>query len=873
LASGSTDKTIKLWDVKTGKEIKPLKGHDHWVNSVSFSSDGQTLASGSEDNTVKIWDVKTGKEITPKPMRHDGSVYSVSFSSDGQTLASGSTDKTIKLWDVKTGKEIKPLKGHDHWVYSVSFSPDGQTLASGSGDSTIKLWYLEAGEEIYTLKGYGDKVYSVSFSSDGQTLASGSEDNTIKIWDVKTGKEITPKPMRHDGSVYSVSFSPDGQTLASGSEDNTIKIWDVKTGKEITPKLMRHDGSVYSVSFSSDGQTLASGSNDKTIKIWDVKTGKEITPKPMRHDDFVNSVSFSRNGQILASGSSDNTIKIWDVKTGEEISPKSIQGNSGRVYSVSFSYDGQTLASGGEDNTIKIWDVKTRKEIRTLKGHDDFVNSVSFSPNGQTLASVSNDNTIKLWNLDLNLDSLIERSCDWVRVYLANPSSDLSESDRQLCDGISEPEKHGEISISEPEKHEKISIGDKILVPTLMNPDKLAGVEAISNGDFEGAIKHLEAYLKNTPNDPEALIYLNNARIGNQKSYTIAISAPIGSDVNGALEMLRGVAQAQDENNQQRGINGVPLRVLIADDDDKPDTAKQIAEQLVKNPDVLGVIGHYASDVTLAAGKVYEAGKLVAISPVSTSVKLTNFGNYIFRTVPSDSIAAKALADYILLRLEKKNAAVFYNSQSGYSESLKSEFMKFLRKEGGQVSKFDLSDPNFNADESVKQSIESGAEVLVLLPNTGELNDTLQVLKANKKRLPLLGGDDVYAPKVLKEGAKNSVGMVVAVPWHILAKASQTNFPDTSRQLWKADVNWRTAMSYDATMALIEGLKNNPTREGLAQTLHSQNFTAKSAATGEVKFKSGDRDREIQLVEIQANPKSRSKYGYDFQPVPNKPDK
>jgi branched-chain amino acid transport system substrate-binding protein len=402
-----------------------------------------------------------------------------------------------------------------------------------------------------------------------------------------------------------------------------------------------------------------------------------------------------------------------------------------------------------------------------------------------------------------------------------------------------------------------------------MNPDKLAGVKAISNGDFEGAIKHLEAYRKNTPNDPEALIYLNNARIGNQKSYTIAISAPIGSDVNGALEMLRGVAQAQDEINKQKGINGLPLRVLIADDDDKSDTAKQIAEQLVKNLDVLGVIGHYASDVTLAAGKVYEAGKLVAISPVSTSVKLTGFGNYIFRTVPSDSIAAKELAYYMLSQLQKKNAAIFYNSQSGYSESLKSEFIKFLRQEGGQVSKeliFDLSDPNFNADKSVEQSIESGAEVLVLLPNTGELNDTLQVLKANNQRLPLLAGDDVYAPKVLKEGAKDSVGMVVAVPWHILA--SQTNFTDTSRQLWKADVNWRTAMSYDATMALIEGLNNNHTREGLAQTLHSQDFTAKSAATGEVKFKSGDRDRGIQLVEIQADPQSRSKTGYDFKPVP-----
>jgi branched-chain amino acid transport system substrate-binding protein len=394
---------------------------------------------------------------------------------------------------------------------------------------------------------------------------------------------------------------------------------------------------------------------------------------------------------------------------------------------------------------------------------------------------------------------------------------------------------------------------------------------AIGNGDFTTAIQNLQAYLKNTPNDPEALIYLNNARIGTKKSYTIAISAPISSDVNSALEMLRGVAQAQNKINQAGGINQVPLRVLIADDDNKPDTAKKIAEALVKNPDIIGVVGHYASDVTLAAGEVYQTGKLSAISPVSTSVKLTGFGYYIFRTVPSNSVAAKALADYMRSQLRKKNAAVFYNSKSDYSESLKSEFVKFLSQEGGQVSNnlvFDLSDPNFNAAQSVKKSIESGAEVLVLLPNSGKLDDTMQVVKANNKRLPILGGDDVYAPKTLQAGAANANGMIVAVPWHILA-SDPTNFQDTSRRLWKADVNWRTAMSYDATIALINGLQQNPTREGLAQTLRSQNFVAKGA-TGEVKFDAkGDRgDRGIQLVKIQANPQSRSKYGYDFEPVP-----
>jgi hypothetical protein len=123
------------------------------VNSVSFSPDGNTLASGSWDKTVKLWDVKSGKEIATL-QGHQSWVNSVSFSPDGHTLASGSEDKTVKLWDVKSGKEIASLQGHQSPVWSVSFSPDGHTLASGSGDNTVKLWDVKSGKEIATLEGH-----------------------------------------------------------------------------------------------------------------------------------------------------------------------------------------------------------------------------------------------------------------------------------------------------------------------------------------------------------------------------------------------------------------------------------------------------------------------------------------------------------------------------------------------------------------------------------------------------------------------------------------------------------------------------------------------------------------------------------------------
>ena len=390
LASGSSDKTVRLWEVATGEHLHTLTGHSRFVLNVTFSPDGATLASGGWDGTIRLWEVATGRYL--RVFRgHTSYVLNLAFSPDGQTLASGSQDATVRLWEVATGKHLRTLERHSRSVSSVAFSPNGQILASGSWDGNIHLWEAATGKHLRRLR-WTPVGRSVSFSPDGRTLASASEDGTVRLWEVTTGNRLDAFE-GHTGYVKSVSFSPDGGTLASASEDETVRLWEVTTGV-LLRTLEGHTGFVESVSFSPDGTTLARGNNKGTVHLSEVATGRHLHTL-IGHTSYVHSVSFSPNGRILASGSSDKTVRLWGVAAGEHL--RTLIGHTSYVYSVSFDPNGRKLASASADGTVRLWEVATGRHLHTLRGHTDEVHSVAFSPDGTTLASGGEDGTVRLW--------------------------------------------------------------------------------------------------------------------------------------------------------------------------------------------------------------------------------------------------------------------------------------------------------------------------------------------------------------------------------------------------------------------------------------------------------------------------------------------
>jgi WD40 repeat protein len=322
LASASSDKTVKVWDVQTGQQTLTIKGHTVPVWSVAFSPDGKRLASGSGTEGVgpahrnpaelKVWDVQTGQELLTLLKGVTGMVSSVAFSPDGKRLAGTHSEvqrpgqerplqsimPTVKVWDAQTGQELLSLKG----ASGMAFSPDGKRLVSisrgelgprggGPAPGEVKVWDAQTGKELFTFNP-GGVITNVAFSPDGKRLVSISRvrgqgpatDNLnveVKVWDAQTGQEL--RTLQGGGRVPSggaggrglgLALSPDGRRLAS-AHGETLKVWDTQTGEELLT-LKVHTGGVHKVSFSPDGHRLAGGGWDGTVWIWDA------TPLPQK---------------------------------------------------------------------------------------------------------------------------------------------------------------------------------------------------------------------------------------------------------------------------------------------------------------------------------------------------------------------------------------------------------------------------------------------------------------------------------------------------------------------------------------------------------------------------------------------------------------
>jgi WD40 repeat protein len=408
IASASDDKTVKVWDARSGAEVATLRGHTQPVSSVCFSPDGSRIASRSSlETTVKVWEAKSGTEVASL-RGHTDVLNSVAYSPDGSRIATASKDKTVKLWDARSGTEVTTLRGHTAPVASVHYSPDGTRVATVSGNpwdapGEVKVWDARNGAEVAPLRGHTAPVASVCWSPDGTHIASTSRrEGTVKVWDARSGTEVATLRGQTQPVLF-LCYSPDGSRIAGASGNETVKVWDAKSGAEVA-SLRGHTGGVSSVCYSPDGTriVIVSGAHRAPgeVKVWDPRNGTEVAPL-RGHTAPVASVCWSPDGSRIASASDDKTVKVWDPRNGTEVAP--LRGDTAPVASVCWSPDGSHIASASRgEGIVKVWDVKSGTEVATRRGYIAWKSSVCYSPDGTRIATASGaygaPGEVKLWD-------------------------------------------------------------------------------------------------------------------------------------------------------------------------------------------------------------------------------------------------------------------------------------------------------------------------------------------------------------------------------------------------------------------------------------------------------------------------------------------
>ncbi|MDF5728609.1 MAG: ABC transporter substrate-binding protein [Rhizonema sp. PD38] len=408
------------------------------------------------------------------------------------------------------------------------------------------------------------------------------------------------------------------------------------------------------------------------------------------------------------------------------------------------------------------------------------------------------------------------------------------------------------------------------------------GIEYFEKSDYPQATSQFTRAKEIYNDDIEAEIYYNNARAHEQGNYlSLAVVVPINATKKLSKEILRGVALAQSKYNEKVTLKERLLNIVIVNDNDDPDQAQKVAQELIKDEKVLGVIGHASSAASKKALPEYQNAGLAMISSSSTSTEL-NMDNFkvFFRTIPSDEVTAKKLANYAINQ-GLKRVVIYYQQGDTYSDSFKQAFEKSLKSKGGsvKVKNFIEKEQDVNPPNEVIENKKDKIDADLFLPKFGLISTVTNIASEEqrmKENLKLLGGDTLYGSETLRRGKKAIEGLVVAVPWFAKESSSKT-FADLACTRWGGGVSWETAASYDATQAFIKAMlqSEKPSRSTVLKELKSIMLSPDKTSGSELKFIDGERNNaEPVLVKVVKGSGDHcggfQEGGFHFEKVPEK---
>jgi WD40 repeat protein/tRNA A-37 threonylcarbamoyl transferase component Bud32 len=458
IATGSNEKTAKLWNAVDGQLVRTFPVHRTEVTAIALSPDGKWLFTGEASGRCNVWKTASGEPAWSQ-LQHSRKITAAAFTPDGTRVLTASIDNSVGQWDVAKGQELpklvlkhkspvsslalvggnhaitvceeekpknagaeaKPIPKLYRWnietaqlieateftgglLSFVAVAPGGQrALAISTNDRVGHLWDLSAKREIFSPNGMNQPFLSVRESGGILWAAAFSPDGKqlvsvggaeARLWDAATG-QLKQTFNRH-GAVASARYSPDGKRIVTGSWDNSAKIWNVATALAESKLINKHTGYVNSAVYSSDGRYLLTASDDGTAWLWDAATGEAI--RDFRgHTDRVARAVFSPDGKQVLTASGDKTARLWETASGKEL--RQYTAHTEGLLWAEFSRDGTRIVTTAKDNQAKIWNTETGELVLTLAGHTASVTSATISPDGLRALTASQDRTVKLWDV------------------------------------------------------------------------------------------------------------------------------------------------------------------------------------------------------------------------------------------------------------------------------------------------------------------------------------------------------------------------------------------------------------------------------------------------------------------------------------------
>ncbi len=425
VATGSRDKSAKLWELASGREVRSFLGHEASVNSIDFSRDGKYLITSSGDKSVRIWETSTGKEIF-KLEPDNERLTDVALSNDDKFFVTGGYGDSARVYDFQTKKilariPVNPDKGRGYGI-SIAISPDNKWIGFGEDNRVATVYRTTDWQQVYKFEfteGWCGGCYtSLVFSPDKKNFFMGSHNGPVKKYNLQNGQLVHQLNDKVE-ELRALAISQDGKKLVVAN-DKLIKIYDAESGKEIqtiNPSLTEE---INECTFTQSGKQVLITCDDNTTTIWDLaknkKTGvltgflNDRDKGGLTYDQdnfwdagmakyvrFKNYLMISNNGKELIKGKFGTKVKRWDIASGKAL--MEYNGHKKAVLCYDLSKDGKRMVTGGGDGKIILWDTQTGDSIQSIQSYRQPILDIHFSEDENQITTSSWDATMKIHDL------------------------------------------------------------------------------------------------------------------------------------------------------------------------------------------------------------------------------------------------------------------------------------------------------------------------------------------------------------------------------------------------------------------------------------------------------------------------------------------